>query len=311
LERYFPRVLRERYPAHLRRHSLRREIIVSRVVNDLVNRAGTTFVFRLGDETGAGAADVVRAYTAAREVFDLPRLWAEIEALDGAVPAETQIAMMLRSRVLLERSTRWLLRNRRRPLDIAATVARYAPGAAEVAEILPTLLEPAADTSELTLAGVPPVLAAQIAHIEALVPALDIVEIADAVGLSPVLAAQAYFALGARLELHWLRDQIVALPRDTRWDAMARSALRDDVYAEQAALTADVLRGGANGASPAERVEGWLTHNATAVDRCLTVVADLRAAGPLDLARLSVAVREVRNLINAADAPEPAPQPVR
>jgi glutamate dehydrogenase len=155
------------------------------------------------------------------------------------------------------------------------------------------------------------VLAAQIAHIEALVPALDIVEIADAVGLSPVLAAQAYFALGARLELHWLRDQIVALPRDTRWDAMARSALRDDVYAEQAALTADVLRGGANGASPAERVEGWLTHNATAVDRCLTVVADLRAAGPLDLARLSVAVREVRNLINAADAPEPAPQPVR
>src|SRR5207248_1481941 len=82
------------------------------------------------------------------------------------------------------------------------------------------------------------------AHIEALVPVLDIVEIADAVGLDPASTAQAYFALGERLELHWLREQIVALPRDTRWDAMARSALRDDVYAEQGALTADVLRGG-------------------------------------------------------------------
>ena len=309
LERYFPAILRERYPEHIRRHPLRREIIVSRVVNDLVNRAGTTFAFRLGDETGAAAADVARAYAAAREAFDLPRLWAEIESLDGRVPAETQIAMLLRSRVLLERSTRWLLRNRRRPLDIAATIARFTPGAAAVSEALPTLLP--VDTGEvakLTAEGVPAVLAAQIAQIEELVPTLDIVEIADSVGLDPVSTAQAYFALGERLELHWLREQIVALPRETRWDAMARSALRDDVYAEQAALTADVLGVGSNGLSPTERVAAWLAHNEVAVDRCLTVVADLRSAGPLDVARLSVAVREVRNLINAAGAPAGATQ---
>jgi len=310
LERYFPKLLRERFPEQLRRHPLRREIIVSRVVNDLVNRAGTTFAFRLADETGAAAADVARAYTAAREVFDLPRLWAQIEALDGRVPAETQIAMLLRSRILLERSTRWLLRNRRRPLDVAATISRFAPGAAAISETVPTLLTPGVgDVEQLSAAGVPAALAEQVAHIEALVPALDIVEIAESVGLDAVSAARAYFDLGDRLELHWLRDQIVALPRDTRWDAMARSALRDDVYAEQAALTADVLRAGANGRPPAERVEAWLAHNEPAVDRCLNVVADLRAAGPLDLARLSVAVREVRNLMDAAAAPGPTEGP--
>jgi hypothetical protein len=36
--------------------------------------------------------------------------------------AETQLAMLLPSRVLLKRSTGWLLCNRRRPLDIAVTV---------------------------------------------------------------------------------------------------------------------------------------------------------------------------------------------
>ena len=59
-------------------------------------------------------------------------------------------------------------------------------------------------------------------------------------GLDVVSVADVYFSLGARLELHWLRDRIVALSRDTRWEAMARAALRDDVYSEQAALTASL-----------------------------------------------------------------------
>ena len=109
------------------------------MANDLVNRAGTTFLYRLGDETGAAPDEIARAYTAAREVTGLRDLWAAIEALDGKVPAATQTAMLLRSRILLERTTRWLLRHRRRPLDIAETVARYAPGAAAVTEARPTV----------------------------------------------------------------------------------------------------------------------------------------------------------------------------
>jgi glutamate dehydrogenase len=315
LERYFPTLVRERFGAQLRGHPLRREIIVSRIVNDLVNYAGTTFVFRLSDETGAGAPDIARAYTAAREVFDLRQLWSEIEALDGRVGTERQLSMLLRSRVLLERSTRWLLRNRRRPLDIAAAVTHFAPGARAIAESLPNVLGSAerehagAEAAELRNAGVPPELAERVAHLEALVPALDIVEIAGSAGLDAASAAEVYCALGARLELPWLREQVVALPRDTRWDAMARAGLRDDVYAEQAALTAEVFPAGDAGLSAAERVDAWLSRNEAAVERCLQVVADLRAAGPPDLARLSVAVREVRNLIDAAAAPDAVLEP--
>jgi glutamate dehydrogenase len=314
LERYFPTLLRERFQQQLHRHPLRREIIVLRVVNDLVNYAGTTFAFRLGDETGTGAAGVARAYTAAREVFALRTLWEEIEALDGHVVAETQLEMLLGSRVLLERSTRWLLRNRRRPLDIAATISHFAPGVRAVSEALPALLDSTEreaarlGTAKLEKAGVPSALAEQVAHLEALVPVLDIVEVADSAGVDVASAAEVYFALGARLELHWLRDQVVALERETRWDAMARAALRDDVYAEQAALTAEVLRAGADGRSPQERVDEWLSENRAPVERCVQVLADIRTAGSPDLARLSVAVREVRNLINASGAAELLPE---
>ena len=315
LERYFPAVLRERFGPQLARHPLRREIVASRVANDLVNYAGTTFAFRLGDETGAGADEIARAYTAASGAFGLRALWAEIEALDGVVASQSQIEMLLRSRVLLERATRWLLRKRRRPLDVAAEIERFAPSATTLAEALPTLLGPAdleavrAEAAELTAAGVPSELADRVSQLEALVPSLDLVEIAAASGLDIVPVAELYFTLGARLELHWLRERIVDLPRDSRWESMARAALRDDVYTEQAALTAAVLRTRAGDGPARELVETWLSENQGAIERSLHVLADIRAGGTFDLARLSVAVREIRNLIQSSGSPEPAADP--
>ena len=308
LVRYFPTRLRERFGEQLLRHPLRREIVVTGAVNDLVNHAGTTFAFRLQDETGAGAADIVRAYTAACELFGLRGLWAEIEALDGQVAARTQVAMLLEARVLLERSTRWLLRNRRRPLDVAETVARYAEGTSSCADRLAALLDPAglaaakAHAEELVSAGSPQQLAERVAFAEALVPTLDVTEIAASSGVDVASVAEVYFALGARLELHWLRDRIVSLPRDTRWEAMARAALRDDVYAEQAALTAEVVRAGSDGAGARERIDAWAARNEDAVERCLHVLGDIKAGGVDDLARLSVAVREIRNLTQSSGA---------
>jgi hypothetical protein len=85
---------------------------------------------------------------------------------------------------------------------------------------------------------------------------------------------------------------------------MARAALRDDLYAEQAALTAEVLRAGANGRAPRERLDAWLAQQGDAVDRWLSVLSDIRNSGLVDLAQLSVAVREIRNLIHASAATE-------
>ena len=52
----------------------------------MVNRAGTTFVFRALEEAGTESAEVARSYAVARQVFDLEEIWGEIEALDNVVP---------------------------------------------------------------------------------------------------------------------------------------------------------------------------------------------------------------------------------
>ena len=50
---YFPRPLRERFPAAIAAHPLRREIVTTLLVNEMVDGAGITYAFRLGEELSA------------------------------------------------------------------------------------------------------------------------------------------------------------------------------------------------------------------------------------------------------------------
>jgi glutamate dehydrogenase len=304
---YFPAPLPKRYADRLEKHRLRREIIATRVTNGVVDRAGITFVFRLQEDTGATSADIARAYAVASDVFDMRRLWADVEALDLEVDATVQIEMLLEARRLVERATRWLLRSRPRPLDIAAEIDRFAAGAASVGEALPGVLVPAereeleARVATLAEQGVSDDLARRVACLSDRFAALDIVGVAAATGKETDEVTALHFLVGGRLHLHWLRDRIATLPREDRWQAMARAALRDDLFSLHAELTADVLRGaGAELADADARLEAWIEANRPRVERCLGILSDIRTGGTYDLTTLPVALRELRNLIEAA-----------
>ena len=305
LARYFPAPLPDRFLDDMQRHRLRREIIATYVTNSIVDRAGSTFAFRLHEDTGASGADIARAYDVGREVFGMREFWADVEALDNRIEATTQLEMLLEARRLVERATRWLLRNRQRPLDIALTVAEFADGAASLAAALPGLLADAdreawdARVDKLADAGVPQELAERVASLGALFAALDVVDVARKTGRSVDEVAPMHFLLGGGLELHWLRDQIAALPRDNRWQAMARAALRDDLFALHSALTADVLAEGPQEGSARERLDAWTEANAGPVERAVGILADIKSGGTYDLTTLPVALREVRNLIQS------------
>jgi glutamate dehydrogenase len=311
LVRYFPSVLSERFGEQVGRHRLRRELIATYVTNSLVNRAGITFAFRLAEETGAEPADIARAYTVARDVFGLRALWTAIEELDSSIEADVQVDMLLEARKLVERATRWLLRARSRPLDIAAEIEHFAPGAALLAEKLDNVLvgQDRATLEERTAdyvkAGAPAKLAARIAGLGAMFSALDIVEVAALTGAPLEEVAGVYHSLGARLQLQWLRDQITALPRDNRWQTLARAALRDELYSVHSALTREALQAVPAERDPEKRVEAWEASRQSGVERALQVLTDIRAGSLSSLETLSVALREVRHLIQS-DARAPA-----
>src|ERR1019366_3888050 len=137
LDRYFPSPLPQRFGTQLRGHRLGREIIATHVTNDFVDRAGVSAAFRLSEETGATHADFARAYIVAREAFEMRGFWEQVEALDNVADAQVQVALLLEGRKLVEHASRWLVRNRRGPIEIAATIQLFAPGAAALAPALP------------------------------------------------------------------------------------------------------------------------------------------------------------------------------
>ncbi len=302
LRAYFPTALGERFGPLMPSHRLAREIVSTQVANEMVNRCGITFAFRLGEETGADDADIARAYLVARDVYGMRGTWAAIEALDGRVGADVQISMLQETRKLVERAARWLLRNRPRPLDIGRDIEHFAPGVAALRESLRHVVaassRSAMDETAGRLAGqgVPEDLAQDVAICEDLLSALAVVEVAAGAAIPVETAASVYFELAEKLDLHWLRDRIAALPRDNRWQALSRAALRDDLHAQLSALTLDTLRLDGGGADPAGRVDVWLRRNRIPAARCRQIIADLMNAGHTDFTMLSVAMGEIRTL---------------
>ncbi|WP_309061793.1 NAD-glutamate dehydrogenase, partial [Streptomyces sp.] len=303
LHAYFPTALRERFQEHIDSHPLRREITTTVLVNDTVNTGGTTYLHRLREETGASLEEIVRAQTAARAIFRSSAVWDEVEALDNKVDAEVQTRIRLHSRRLVERGTRWLLNNRPQPLELQETVDFFAERVEQVWSQLPKLLR-GADLDwyqkiydELTGAGVPDEPATRVAGFSSAFPTLDIVSVADRTGREPLEVAEVYYDLADRLRITQLMDRIIELPRADRWQSMARAAIREDLYAAHAAVTADVLAAGDGSATPQQRFRLWEQKNAALLGRARTTLEEIHGSDSFDLANLSVAMRTMRTLL--------------
>ncbi len=303
LTAYFPSAMRERFAGYISEHPLRREIIVTQVVNDLVNGAGITFLTRLEGETGATAPELVGANFVAREVFGSLPLREELRSYDNRLDAAVQTRMRLEMRTLVERASRWFVANRRPPMDSQAVVDQFSGPVQETMARLPELMggrELAAfeeRRDRLVGQGVPEDLAVRVAVLPPAYMVLGVVDTALRDGLDPAEVARVHFALGERLGLPVLVQRILALPRHDRWQTMARAALRDDLHAVHLQLTGQVLAGTDAAESATARLQQWEEADEVQVARASGTLGDICADDAADLARLSVGLRVVRGLL--------------
>jgi len=302
LLRYFPARLRQNFAAYMTRHPLRREIVVSHVLNSMLNRVGSTFVHGFIEGSGASPAEIVRAYLLQREIFGCVTQWQAIEALDNRVPDEVQAEMLILAGRLVVRATGWFLRSSRFGEDMAATIARFRPGVAALRAGLSELLDGDSRAQLDALAesfvtrGVPEALARAVASSEHLYAALDILEVAARSRVPETRVAGVHFGLAEALNLPWLRTCIGKLPGEGHWPALARNAMRDDLAGLQRELTAQVASNADASATPQQWIAAWCETRASALGRAQRLIAELRAGPAPDQSMLSVALRELRNL---------------
>jgi glutamate dehydrogenase len=294
LERYFPKLLRETMGQWIPRHPLKREIVATHVLNSMVNRVGATYAHRLTELTGAKPAQVVRAYLLAREVFGDVELWQQVEALDNRVPDAVQAELLIEEGRLTSRATTWFLRSRRLAEPMQGTIKRFGGAIQALTARLDPEARGSAQARAWRAAGVPDELATRVALADGLLAALDIAEIAETSQRGFDDVCDAHVAIGERLGLARLAQQVDALPADSYWRNRAKIALGDDLASLQRTLAQEVL---ASGSPPlADQLARWEAANAAALERAQRLLADLAEGKQADLAMLSVAMRELRNL---------------
>ena len=298
---YFPRQLQERYADRMPEHRLHREIVATAVVNQFVNQSGITCFHRLSGETGGSPSELIRAQIVARALFNANDLENRIRGLDHQVDAAVQTRLRLDVRTLVERATRWLAINRRPPIAIGSVTEQLTAGVQTVVEALPGLLtgrdQEAYDRRRNRFAtdGVDAELAAAVAILPQAYATLTVVQTAVRTGRDPVRVADVHFTAAQRLGLDRLLNKIIELPRTDRWKTMARAALRDDLHAVHAQLTAEMLDLGDNSTPAAELVDRW-QESLPGGDRAISTIAEICDSEP-DLARMSVGLRTVRSLL--------------
>jgi glutamate dehydrogenase len=300
---YFPSNLRDNFANDIRQHQLRREIVSTMLVNDLVDTSGITYAYRISEDVGVGPADAVRSYVAINAIFRVGEVWRQIRATgdNGASVAVTD-RMTLDLRRLVDRAGRWLLNYRPQPLAVGAEINRFAE---KVRVLTPRMSEwlrgddkaiVEKEARDFSSHGVSDDLAYMVATGLYQYSLLDVIDIADIVDRDPAEVADTYFALMDRLGTDGLLTAVSRLVRDDRWHSLARLAIRDDIYGSLRALCFDVLAVGEPDENGEEKIAEWETTNSSRVSRAQRTLTELYESGELDLATLSVAARQLRSM---------------
>jgi glutamate dehydrogenase len=302
----FPQYLRDKFEKEMYSHRLKREIIAMQISNAVINDMGLGFIHRLQDETGASIPDVIRGYIATREIFRARIFREAVNALDFIVSAEIQTKMLHELNRLVRRGTRWFLRHRIATMNVEEVIKQFTPKMQLVKEGLHHALQGSSEEYLLEFAkglmeeNVPEETALITAQMGAMFSALDIVDAAITSNLPVENVTITYYAVGARLELGWFREQIKLHPVSNHWDSLARAAIRDDLDRQQRNLTVAIMMMQPDVTDVEAQIDAWMAHHKVLIDRWKSMIAELKTLSKREFTMYGVALRELMELAHAS-----------
>lgn len=307
LRSYFPAALVERFGQHLDSHPLRKEIICTRVANELVNIGGITFAYRVMEEFNVGIDSVARAFIVARELFELGTAAKLHRELPPKTPLDAWFTVLRDNQRVLDRAVRWFITER--GVVAGTSISELLETFGSVVEMRRNLPEYLSGTSRERVRakrdageawGLPEeLIVIWIRGFEGYA-LLDVIRAArdhdfEATSLAPV-----YFATYNRFKVDELLGLISDLPRNDRWEILARQALRGSLYETAAELALSVAEGAKGDFSTVEgaqqALDTWVEDHPTRVGNIDRVLKEIREAAPdasghPRLAVVSVALR--------------------
>ena len=309
---YFPEAL-TKFTRSVVSHQLRREIIATRMANEIVDTCGVAFVQRAAETSGVDFAAATLAYEAVRRIYNLNDFAAAVDALDSAVPAALQTALYLEASSHLREQTFHLLGDTtaRATLierGLKPLIAQYQDAVTEFKTALPDILpEDAALALNERYRGwimrdAPDEIAREAAAIPALEFAFDIVNLARETGWSNPGVGGVFFAVGRMFSIDAVREKARREPPADHFDKVAIRQIIEDLTARQRLLTTRVIAFAQTEpkSAPAKWTEKvmdkWREHAADAIASFEEVANELDLTGAVSVGKFTLFLRKLDEL---------------
>ena len=308
---YFPAGV-QHYKDAIDSHRLKREIIATRLSNDIVNLGGITFVHRVKERAGVETEPVIRAFVAANEIFGLKDLFHDIDQLDYKIPSSTQTRLRQDLINALRRQVFWLAKSKLEVTSISEIVEQYQAGVKQLLSCGPGALSPFEQNllnewqQEYQTLGAPEEIAARVANVCVMTSATDIVESAQRCKTSPEKMLYIFSAIGDRFRFDELKRHALSLRADQHWDRLATRGMVETLLNQQEALSerlANLIEMQKISSIDQAVVEAdaYIAENHASFERLMSLVEDIEKAGSWSFAKLVLVTNALRGFIDETD----------
>jgi glutamate dehydrogenase len=310
---YFPNET-HKFEKAMKSHRLRREIIATRISNEIVDTCGATFMDQLMETSGAGFADVALSYEAARRILELRDFGAAVDALDNKAPASLQTDLYWTAVALLEEQVNKIISNVEAgdvlaKRGIKGVVDQYKDPIQSLKRALPSIL-PADEARALKERaqrwkeqGAPETLAIQAALMPALEFAFDIVNLSRATGWQAETIGAVFFAAGRAFSIEPARISVRDSMPEGHYDRLAANKLSNELSLRQGDLAITIARFARNEPARNDKngldalFHAWREKYAEAAHRFERFTNELDISAGMTIGKLSLMNQKLSELV--------------
>ncbi|HEV2129757.1 MAG TPA: NAD-glutamate dehydrogenase domain-containing protein, partial [Longimicrobiaceae bacterium] len=288
----------------LQSHRLRREIVTTELVNELVDLMGSSFLHHATRDTGSDIPAVVRAWMISAQLAGAAALRADLAELEGKMPTRIVYRWYFGLARVLARTTRWVLANVAPDAPATAVVEQHLGGlsrlrgdfgrvvSGEDRRTFESLLE------EIRALGIDPTLAERIITLRFLPQLLDILRIAQEADEDPLDTARAYYLVSERFACATLRQSVQQCAGENRWEKRYAQALIEDVDRAHRGIARAVLGAGADGDGLPLALDEFDRAHGRLTVAYRDLLRELQAGDGVPLAGYAVAVRLLGEIVS-------------
>ena len=301
----FPEPMRKDWRKDILAHRLRREIVATKLANQVINRLGLIHPFELAEEEGVGLGAVAAAFVCAEHLLEVDTIWT---AIDDSQMSETARLLLLEHVAMAMRGQMSdALRAGAGSQPPSHVIGELQKGVTELDAASEALLESEIRAHSARLrtafsdAGAPDRIAEMVAHLFDMDGAIGLARLAADTGVSPVTLTRAFTDLGARLGLDWAQSTAALMGPSDPWERLLVEGLARDFRQ----MRLDFLRGLAGRrfrkAEPSAVIADWAAANEDAVARLCAMIGRAQRAAPVTPAMLAQIASHARHLLEGSD----------